>query len=800
MAAAVKSSTPQAATSAERPVTREALSASQVPGFAASAGNPVDRLQGSAGNRAVSTLLSHRPAAGAGQPLPRRLRGEMEERFGEDFSVVRVHFGAPAAKAATGLRAKAYTIDQHIVFADRAYAPETFEGRRLLAHELAHVVQQRRGGIAPELRRGSALEQAADQTARAVTNGFAPVVVGGASAVGVAREGSGDDDEIERALGTWTHLDKETEEEARRKPGPSPKREADKESPHTTNSPPSSNRTDAVLNEETQAKQKAQQDLLNERKRAEDALRDDSRAKRKARQDLLDERKHAAEEARKQNKEPPRIDPKPPPGMKVGEYQDAVRAMTHQGAQDEAARHATVMHGQTAMTPEHMYTTTIGMRGFQAGASVWELGEQKQEYDRLKKELENYPPAEIRRLEKQNARLQREIAKIDKERRKQGGLATEDKERLDKLKAKYDANKRKIEVPQRVNSLQRSLSISGLRDPDAPHNATGAAAQSKGARAGRGENTYAMIQVIGADGKIVAVGMGQNGGNKHAEQHALDQIEHQIHKMPGGKLPPGSRIEVVGDQEVCTAICRKDLAKFAAAHGVERVDGYTFNAVKPNGKKLSPKATAVQATTAESGGWSLERRHDPIYTAASGMIGGEELTPGEKHRHAHGKAAAKTGAATATKKPRAKGPGSNAGKPAAGKSAQAKPTAAKPAESAEPPAKPATKRKASAKPRKLPAKGKAPSVGGEAMKSARQRRAAPTASVPPAATAGSQKASKRPKQATTRKLDPVPRAAPPRAKGAVKSAAAAKPSAPAKKATQHAAPAKPQAAPQAPHE
>ena len=67
----------------------------------------------------------------------------MEPRFGHDFSLVRVHADQPAADAARGLAARAFTVGEHIVFGNRQYAPDGTAGRGLLAHELAHTIQQR---------------------------------------------------------------------------------------------------------------------------------------------------------------------------------------------------------------------------------------------------------------------------------------------------------------------------------------------------------------------------------------------------------------------------------------------------------------------------------------------------------------------------------------------------------------------------------------------------------------------------------------------------------------------------------
>jgi hypothetical protein len=84
----------------------------------------------------------HDTLHGSGRPLDPRTRGYMESRFGVNFSNVRIHTGDRAAQSARSLQARAYTVGTDIVFASGKYAPETASGRRLLAHELTHVVQQ----------------------------------------------------------------------------------------------------------------------------------------------------------------------------------------------------------------------------------------------------------------------------------------------------------------------------------------------------------------------------------------------------------------------------------------------------------------------------------------------------------------------------------------------------------------------------------------------------------------------------------------------------------------------------------
>jgi hypothetical protein len=85
---------------------------------------------------------------GGGRPLDKRTRADMEDRLGGDFSSVRVHTGEPAARSAASVGALAYTIGDAVVLGEGAQAPETPAGRRVIAHELVHVGQQRRGRVA----------------------------------------------------------------------------------------------------------------------------------------------------------------------------------------------------------------------------------------------------------------------------------------------------------------------------------------------------------------------------------------------------------------------------------------------------------------------------------------------------------------------------------------------------------------------------------------------------------------------------------------------------------------------------
>jgi hypothetical protein len=77
-----------------------------------------------------------------GQPLNPETQAYMETRFGHDFSQVRVHADTKAAESAQSVNALAYTVGRDIAFAAGRYAPSTLTGRELLAHELAHTIQQ----------------------------------------------------------------------------------------------------------------------------------------------------------------------------------------------------------------------------------------------------------------------------------------------------------------------------------------------------------------------------------------------------------------------------------------------------------------------------------------------------------------------------------------------------------------------------------------------------------------------------------------------------------------------------------
>ena len=97
---------------------------------------------------AVAPPVVHDVLAAPGRPLDAGTRAALEPRFGHSFAHVRVHDDARAAESARSVAAHAYTVGRDVVFGAGEYAPHTPRGRGLLAHELAHVVQQR-GDPAP---------------------------------------------------------------------------------------------------------------------------------------------------------------------------------------------------------------------------------------------------------------------------------------------------------------------------------------------------------------------------------------------------------------------------------------------------------------------------------------------------------------------------------------------------------------------------------------------------------------------------------------------------------------------------
>jgi hypothetical protein len=138
---------------------------------------------------AFAPPIVHETLGAPGQPLDVATRNFMEPRFGHKFGSVRVHAGERAAESAQAVNALAYTVGNQVVFGKGRYQPGSMEGRHLLAHELAHVVQQSGAAESPAKQievgePGTTAEQQAEQAARTLS--FSPPELGRQS-LGVSR-------------------------------------------------------------------------------------------------------------------------------------------------------------------------------------------------------------------------------------------------------------------------------------------------------------------------------------------------------------------------------------------------------------------------------------------------------------------------------------------------------------------------------------------------------------------------------------------------------------------------------------
>jgi hypothetical protein len=167
-------------------------------------------LQRLAGNESVSALLAGEEEAGVspvrevvgsggGSPLDPGARSFLEDGLGADFSDVRIHTGARADESARSISAQAYTVGEDVVFRSGAYQPDTPAGRHVLAHELAHVVQQRAGPVAGTpaaggislSEPGDPFEQAAERAADQAMAGEASSPTAATARGGVAAQRAG---------------------------------------------------------------------------------------------------------------------------------------------------------------------------------------------------------------------------------------------------------------------------------------------------------------------------------------------------------------------------------------------------------------------------------------------------------------------------------------------------------------------------------------------------------------------------------------------------------------------------------
>jgi hypothetical protein len=126
--------------------------------------------------RTVVPPIVHDVLRSPGRPLDAATRAFMEPRFGHDFSRVRVHADAKAGESADAVNALAYTVGRDVVFGAGHYQPHKAAGRKLLAHELAHVAQQA-GALRTKseiTQPGDQYEREADRAALAIGQGASP--------------------------------------------------------------------------------------------------------------------------------------------------------------------------------------------------------------------------------------------------------------------------------------------------------------------------------------------------------------------------------------------------------------------------------------------------------------------------------------------------------------------------------------------------------------------------------------------------------------------------------------------------
>jgi hypothetical protein len=118
--------------------------------------------------------IVHEVLRSPGGPLGVATRNFFEPRFRYNFSQVRIHSDAEASDSARAINARAYASGNHIAFARGEYAPDSDRGKRLLAHELAHVVQQRTSGIAQSIQSRRPEEQPMSSEGKRVSETAGP--------------------------------------------------------------------------------------------------------------------------------------------------------------------------------------------------------------------------------------------------------------------------------------------------------------------------------------------------------------------------------------------------------------------------------------------------------------------------------------------------------------------------------------------------------------------------------------------------------------------------------------------------
>ena len=112
----------------------------------------------------------NRVLGSSGKPMDPQIRGFMESRFGHDFSRIKIHDDMRASESTQMINARAYTAGEHIVFQRGQYEPQTETGRRLIAHELSHTIQQRGAIAGPQEENRFSSEGSSEREARSAAD------------------------------------------------------------------------------------------------------------------------------------------------------------------------------------------------------------------------------------------------------------------------------------------------------------------------------------------------------------------------------------------------------------------------------------------------------------------------------------------------------------------------------------------------------------------------------------------------------------------------------------------------------
>jgi hypothetical protein len=127
-----------------------AAAAQQVPDVGERDARGIAELLANGWPAGLLAVPARRPASAAGSPLPQPLMGLLERSVGADLSTVRLHVDAASVAVVREAHAHAVTVGEDIALLVERFAPTTEDGRALIAHEVAHVVQQRVGGVRPQ--------------------------------------------------------------------------------------------------------------------------------------------------------------------------------------------------------------------------------------------------------------------------------------------------------------------------------------------------------------------------------------------------------------------------------------------------------------------------------------------------------------------------------------------------------------------------------------------------------------------------------------------------------------------------